>query len=102
MLCIQTKFVLYNHYRHCASYIHTFNQDNTTIIHNPLRLQLFSLFTNNYNTICNAMKILGSGVSLFYVFTGYLPGAAAPGTDLDLRPVALLSRFVQPIGLVRR
>jgi len=48
------------------------------------------------------MKILGSGVSLFYVFTGYLPGAAAPGTDLDLRPVALLSRFVQPIGLVRR
>jgi len=35
------------------------------------------------------------------LFTGYLPGAAAPGTGLDLRHVVLLSKIVQPIGLVR-
>ena len=35
------------------------------------------------------------------VFTGYLPGAAAPGTGLDLCHIVLLSKIVQPIGLVR-
>jgi len=47
---------------------------------------------------CEASKPLTIHVGLF---AGYLMGAAAPGSVLDLRPVILLSEIVQPIGLVR-